>query len=396
MAATERVSLTEPPADVELGLPRDPLEYYVTYPDGGMRDDTGLIFWIPFWGEHPAGDYSALKLRPYLATKYDCLVVSVHYHGIQMKLPGPHIKLEMAPGWPEAMRERYGSPLTDNLGTILAHLASQGIDEVCPSLPMLVDMGVEYQSFGFLPALDHIAVLADVLNSYRIDRKRIILFGSSYGGYVAGLVFKFMQNTFSVVVENSGFSQVVRGELAPLETGARLWATADAGVRISLARKSPWTLTRETDPHYFRPGFERIRDLRVEEHYRTTETRLFGYHCVADEVTPLEDKEAYWRARGKTCRAHLTRVTERDIDGRMFKVLAHGMDASLRDLFDHAAARAGDLERDSDATDFERNTDAAFDCGDLTYHVRFRDDLSFAVDAAPTSSTEPRPPLVPG
>jgi cephalosporin-C deacetylase-like acetyl esterase len=77
----------------------------------------------------------------------------------------------------------------------------------------------EYQSFGFLPALDCLTVLGDVLNRFpMINKKKIIAYGSSYGGYIAMLCGKYAPNTFSVIIDNSGFSRAELKYIAGYET----------------------------------------------------------------------------------------------------------------------------------------------------------------------------------
>src|ERR1700675_2140186 len=59
---------------------------------------------------------------------------------------------------------------------------------------------------GVLPALDGLQVVHRLLGEHGLNRRRTFLLGTSYGGYIAGMMAKFAPATFRMVVDNSGFS----------------------------------------------------------------------------------------------------------------------------------------------------------------------------------------------
>ncbi|OMF91059.1 DUF2920 family protein [Paenibacillus sp. FSL R7-0337] len=69
----------KPHADIELGFSRKELDYYVTSPVEGVTGETGLILTIPGFGGLANSVYQLEKLNPYLAEKYNCLVVSLKW-----------------------------------------------------------------------------------------------------------------------------------------------------------------------------------------------------------------------------------------------------------------------------------------------------------------------------
>jgi Protein of unknown function (DUF2920) len=75
-----------PHPDIELKFPRQPIEYFVTLPDKGIKQDTGLIMFIPGFGMLANDDYVANKLSPHLANQHNCIVVSLNYFGIYNRL----------------------------------------------------------------------------------------------------------------------------------------------------------------------------------------------------------------------------------------------------------------------------------------------------------------------
>ena len=174
-----------PPDDIEVGFERSPMTYTLVAPSRGLGPNTGLIFWIIPWGMAANSEYSIEKLMPYLADKYDCLVACLNHHGVQVKF-AEQTNYFIPEGWFAKLQELYDIPLHDDLMPALAALREKGINSLPdPSLAIIALTGKDYLSWGFLPALDHVAALGDILKTHELNKKKLILLGSSYGGYVA-------------------------------------------------------------------------------------------------------------------------------------------------------------------------------------------------------------------
>jgi pimeloyl-ACP methyl ester carboxylesterase len=72
--------ISTPLPDLELAVPRAELEYKLALPPQGVGQQTGLIVYIHGFGARFDDPY-ACKLLPHLAEKYDCVAVSIDYHG---------------------------------------------------------------------------------------------------------------------------------------------------------------------------------------------------------------------------------------------------------------------------------------------------------------------------
>lgn len=374
----EKRQITAPP-DVELGLPREPLDYFLVAPDKGIGEKTGLIFWVVGWGMDPDGRYSIEKLMPYLANTHDCLVVSLKYHGQGIKAQEPHIEnIKVTKAWLDAVQQRYGVTMDGNeIASVFRKLSDRGVEDLPRDLSVYVDYGTQYLSFGFLPALDHIAVLGEVLKEFPVDRGRIMALGSSYGGYIISLMLKFMPHTLSLAIDNSGFSKVLREELSCEDSGMRQLSAGPGGIKFRAIVISPWKLRDERSPGYFRPAFSMIRDLTLIDHMQPCETQLYLFHSRIDHLAPYAEKEAFAKMRAQFAPTYFTEVTEADIDGRVFKTLDHGLQASMRGLFDLVADRAGSLVRTNALTDFDRETRVSLQCQDYKYHFTYAKDFTF-------------------
>lgn len=357
-------TLTAPPSDVELGHERQPIDYVLVEPEAGINDDTGLIFWVCGWGMSPTDKYCVSKLMPYLANQANCVVVSVVYHGLKLKLA--EVSLRFPVNWTQLMNQRFGTPVDAEPMDIINALPAHGVTEI----PMEPAFGIvqaeehEYLSWGFLPALDHIAVLGDVLSKYRVDKKRLIAMGTSYGGYIVNLMIKFMPNTFSCAIDNSGFTHVLPEMIASYEFQAPILAITPSGLRVPMMRLSAYTFRDPGAPNYFKESWKRIRDLSAPDHVRDSETKLYVFHSLEDTVASYEAKAAFCQLRAAYAPTELKTVAAADVDGALFKDLSHGMRASMRRMFDYVAAREGNMSRSETDTDFDTGSSILFDCGD--------------------------------
>ena len=365
-------TIDAPHPDIENGVPRRPLSYFVTPPEGGMNDETGVILAIEGFGSRPNSEY-AIKLRGYLATKYNCLAVTVGYFSQAVKYGG---SLAPHPDFFVNLRRHHGitvaatgnADISGLLQSLARILAENGITELDPSCVVIRHAGGEYQSFGLLPAIDHLQVLHEVLGRFPVRRSRLYAFGSSYGGYIALLLGKLAPATFRLIVDNSGF---VRAENS-------LYGDTRFVMQIGPLKVAAWepvVWSRDPrHPHFFGPAQAMVRDLLVDEHMRPSATRYFCTHYVADTVAPFAEKKSFADKMSRFAPVDLLAVTDGDIDGSLFKEPVHGLRASLRQLFDrsHAAWAAGGGEAAATGTtDFELGSRLVFRCGDRSYVLRY-------------------------
>ncbi|MDX9861957.1 MAG: DUF2920 family protein, partial [Rhodospirillales bacterium] len=233
--------------------------------------------------------------------------------------------------------------------------------------------------FGVLPAMDHLQVLGTVLKNYVVDRKRLFVLGTSYGGYIGLLLSKFAPNTFRLIVDNSGFS-------GPADTMPSLYGISSSIGAMRLVHRCLVAFSDDpSSPNYLSSSRKMIRDLAVAAHYHVpSETVVHSYHSEADTVAPIAAKKKLALVLGRRRRYDLRPISKADIDGRIFKNEKHGMDASLRGLFELSyrrwSAEAGDPPS---ITDFDLGTVIRFLCGEEDYVLKFgRDDVSLAVEPA--------------
>lgn len=366
--------LAHPHADLELGVPRRSLAYSVALPSAGIGPETGLIVYLFGYGGRFDDPY-ADKLRPFFADRYDCAVVTVDYHGALAQTASI---AEPAPDFFLKLKERHGVEVTAPVGsdistvakTVLTMMGERGIADLSEDCRFIkADNG--YVNFGVLPALDHLQVIARLLREYPLNRRRIMALGTSYGGYLALMMAKLAPNTFGLVIDNSGFS-------GPGDDWGTIFGQQHGtcgGIRYRLL--APDSFRRDpADPRYFTPSHFAIRELAEPGHAGPSKTVFHTYHSCHDKVAPTEAKVAAVRVLARHRRHDLRLVAEQDLDGRIFKRPDHGMDASMRGLFQlsYERWRKDAPENGQDITDFDLGTVTALPCRGCVYAVAFKND----------------------
>lgn len=354
------------------------MEYFVTFPDGyDPTKSYGLVFCIPGYGDTADSVYHADKLRPYLADKYNLLTVGVRYHNDQRFTNQSNIHLDSICQWYH-LKSNYFQGLNGNqvVDAIFDLLRSRNIFSLESRLAFKTSSFHKYSSFGFMPAIDHLKVLHDISNKINIDKHNIIAFGTSYGGYIASLMAKYAPQTFCLVIDNSGFCvsqlrEVFGGQVGGV--GAVNIKEIDGQrYEIPVTVDTIWSLD-ETSPYYFSDSHRKIRSLMVEEHRLPFNTMHCCYHSVRDTISPISLKDKTYSILKKYNPIFYKRIeTAVDIDGLVFKNLDHGMNASLRRLFDMAMVEYEKLNLEQEGlTDFDRDITYEFDCSDKTYKFAY-------------------------
>ncbi|MGE5380677.1 MAG: DUF2920 family protein [Methylocystaceae bacterium] len=375
--------------DVELGIPRKPIEYFVTRPSTPLNNNTGLLFTICGYGQMANEVYWLEKLNPYLADQYNCLVVNINYYGIN-RTTSPQVNDNAF----ALARNAYGYnldnpslPFDTRINNFLSWVHARGIQLLDARFNEFMFLeSEEYNSFGFLPALDHLMVLGRLLKDEEFNHQRIMVLGTSYGGYIGQLMGKFAPNTFAVIIDNSGFSRTRLGDLLTKELwkyGNLIRLGPNNEVNVFFSHNYPWTIYDETSPYYFSDACRCIRSLLHEKHRLKSSTRYYVFHSVCDnDIAPIADKDKVVEQLKRYNSIFYKRVTAEDIDGRLFKNLEHGMDASLKGIFNYVAdlerAKGYDFNQEG-IDDFKAAHTFCFSCGLKDYIFEYNSDYQMSV-----------------
>lgn len=365
-------AIAQPHPDIELGVKRSRMTYMARLPATGINSDTGLILYIGGYGMNPRDAYTT-RLLSYLADRHNCVAATLDYFGARM-VAGQPGRLAPHPDFFRNLAKHYGLVLSvpkgmameEVLSRVATVFAENGVSQL-PDDCMLLNHADEYNSMGFLPALDGLAVVHDLLTTFALDETRLFLLGTSYGGYIAGLMAKFAPRTFRMIVDNSGFSSA-EDDQAALLGWQKLFINGVAMLCQTLPSWSP----DPRAPNFFSREHRAIRDLLRRDHVLPGTARIYAYHSATDTVAPTARKLRLREAYRDRAPYELSVIDESAIDGGLFKTPAHGMKASLRGLFDLSHEKflrdGGAL---SDATDFDHASDHVFACGAKDYRITF-------------------------
>jgi len=384
----EEQVITIPHQDIELGVERKHLEYFLTFPKDGVNADTGLVFCIPAWGDRADSPYQRTKLRPYIADRYNCVTCGINYFGIQPVLLDEYL---MAPS-PTFMKEihaLYGihpHDYTDQDNISLKQLSNllckKGITRLPSSCRSLFRLkNGEYESFGFLPALDHLIVCGEVLKRVSLNSSRIIAFGSSYGGYIALLLAKYAPYTFSAVIDNSGFVRPSMNNVAGVDLIYNANIREFCGVAYPWVIDNLWRIHDELSPYYFSDAHRSIRSLLPGGQDHHPVSKYYIFHAEEDCIAPTQEKRIFVNIIEKHAGNVQARfIRKEDLDGRLFKTTEHGMQASLRGLFDLAYQMDGaGLAKNDQETDFSLESSHAFRCKGQFYRFDYKNESQLQV-----------------
>lgn len=392
MTASVKLSL-EPHGDVELGFQRGPLEAFLTLPEAGITEETGIIMVLGGWGEQAGAVYQE-ELRSFLADKLNCIAVGVNYFGSfrnQALRISPDFlhninriyNLEMS--LEDFKKARSEEELYRVIAEIIVPRGVTSLDLRCQ--PTIVTGREEYQSWGFLPAVDCLQVLGEVLKTYPVNTKRIIAYGKGYGAYVALLLGKFAPNTFSVVIDREGYS---RSELKHIACGEFMDSDyvyafnirfSDIKFTITSGSNNPWTIEDELSPSYFSDSHRKIRSLLEEKHRVESDTRYYMFHSEEDGVASISDKDRCVDILQKYNQVSYNRFPERnpgelEENKRLTEdAYSNIADKELLEWVEKIDTMS--LAKASPDNDFSLNSSYKFDCGEKKYCFEF--DQSYAI-----------------
>ncbi|MCW5759108.1 MAG: DUF2920 family protein, partial [Phenylobacterium sp.] len=360
--------------DYEIGLPRTaPLVYDVAWPQEG--EAPGVVLVIAGFGGDTDGAYSR-GLRRHIVETTGMGAVGVRYHafharhtnGAAVRIdPADHAAL-LGAAW--LAKAPVGNPA--DFGEVCRALGAAKVG-IAPRVWIDPPHG-EAQNFGVIQALDHLAVIGDLLeNAPPFDTRRIVVLGSSHGGYIAHMIAKFAPSTLAAVIDNSSYAQPPMNYLAIGD--APEYTVGFEGLSVHARVRSAWTVSDRHAPNFYDRDRDLIRDLRYPPHLAAMRasaadagTQYFMVNAAVDPISPPVAKRRQQAALARAgFRSELSLVGPEQIDGKVFKAVTHGLDASLKGLFDRYIGRVVPREVPVDAN---RGAVVEYACVDRGYRFR--------------------------
>jgi len=331
--------------DFELGIKRkSSLTYSITTPIGKPK---GIVFVIPGFGADSNQEYQQ-KLRIHIATSYNLAAVSVNYHAIQIR-PETKAKIVLEQedilSLQDAIRRNNLCPQSDLISNLEAlskiSMANNHVETLSCSL---VPPNGDYQNFGIMQAVDHLFVLADILENFKNEEFPVIAFGSSHGGYIANLMAKFAPNTFAAVFDNSSYASAPYNYVLGRQTNMHEFNYQEQqypNIIFKCFSHNLWNLNRNSQ-NFFSHDRQVIRAFHSKEHLKdmarfgNNKTQYRFIHSLTDGISPFREKKRYSDLLKQFgFDVMLKEISNHDVDGQFVKNLDHGMGLSLKRMFDH-------------------------------------------------------------
>lgn len=358
-------------ADFELRRDREaPLHYVAALPEEPAQ---GLAFLIPGFGGDTDEAY-ADSLRRRVVEGHGMIAVSVRYHCFGAR-PATGAKLEvdgrdhlMLLGLAAVHGVALGDP--KDLIDVAKRLQAAGVRTTLRAT--LKPARGEYQNFGIMQALDHLAVLGRLRErGASFDERRIVALGSSHGGYIAHLMAKIAPGTLAMVIDNSSYTRPPMNYLGQ-ETSSEYVAPLVDGIVLQCRTQSAWTTADRKAANFYDRNRDLIRDTAYGRHLDVARSAAMDQGCAfrmvnsaVDSISPPDMKRSQVAAlRAAGFDARLLVVEQEHLDGKLFKRLAHGLDASLAGLFDLAVAELSPRQMPLDA---DVGAEVVYDCVDASY-----------------------------
>ena len=368
--------------DYELSGPPRNVSYRVSHPPGTSK---GLIFFVACFGLD--NEYIDNWLGK-ASEKYQMHAICVEYHcfysrpeqgaTISFTQRSTNELIQLCHKWEIKYDLNRLNEAIHELGSRLP--GKERIEGV-----ELVPKDRLYQNFGVVQALDHLYVIADLCKSgTQTNWSNIIFFGSSHGGYISHMVNKFAPNTIRVIIDNSSY---ISPPPQYMGLGSEYYINFN-NLLIGCSTKTLWQYSSLYEPTFYGALNRELRDTANGGHLREMSEKssripsVIAYQSSTNDYISHPDNKKYQRDQYEKEGFYydLRLIRQEDIDGKLFKSLCHGMDASLWDLFCHAMAGISDMPSTKNVIDHLRETILRFETSGGTVIIKHSSNSIKAVE----------------
>ena len=291
-------------------------------PECGTNDETGILFFISGYGA-TLDSHVFQRMRKEFCDQYNVITAKGDYFGSKYLKPELNelIKLLHSLGrLPELENERQGF-----------------VNEISETEDEFNDMGI-------MQALDHVSSLLCLIEELRADdiifnTKKIILFGSSHGGYLSYLVNAICPGLVSCIIDISSY-------LIPyyIENN-RLYRDPELDVKVGVE------YFIKTHPAY--RYHEKLYDLRFLYQSMENTCKIIAFQGTEDWMVDAQEKA---RFISQVQNAELMMIGAEDVDGVLCKSANHGLDMDFFVLFEMMMPLISKLLRQKSSTIELQNT----------------------------------------
>jgi len=242
----------------------------------------------------------------------------------------------------------------------------------------ITDTKGDHQDFGLIQAIDVLTVVADLKQNKKyknINWSKLSIVGSSHGGYIASMCDKLAPNTFSTVVNNSGWIKAYID--FPYNKTSGNYATLKATTKDN----NYWSKDKN-DKNFLSLDHYEIRDLSHTKHLKKhlkikdniKSCKYIFIHTSEDHLIPINEKDKYIKELEENgydiTYIRLSNLSQ--LDGKTFKNLKHGANASIKGLvIDYIIKNRYKLNTIIN-NDFDLNSKIKYTCKNGKYIINYK------------------------
>lgn len=300
------------------------IKIYYSLPDDGVNEDTGILLLIAGFGANSNSNVYK-KMRNKFADKYNLVTIQCDYFGWEFmqevnEIKNIEINKNIFEIFTKGELDKIYKDRMFDFNKFLEISKNCNIDLQAEAV--LNENSKNFNDMGIMQAIDNITAVLSVINilnnnGYIFNKKKIILYGYSHGGYLAYLCNAFAPKLFSLIIDNSAW-------IYPLYINDYRILCSTIG-KLNLKVKFNYLASKI------------IRDIKVLDLkwlYSNFENRcnIICYHGVSDELICNLDKKAFCDSI-KKCK--YKEISEDKIDNVIFKSTSHGLNADFIKLFEY-------------------------------------------------------------
>lgn len=302
--------------------PRE-FKFYFSEPEQGVNRETGLLLLIPGFGAS-ADSKVYKKMRSKFADEHNLITVQCDYFGQSFMQESHSVALNLSKEslqgvfTPAEIEEISSSKLQINKFVEIA----KNYNLTIPAKELLDESPLNFNDMGIMQAIDNITAVYYIFkiledNKKLLNTKKVILYGHSHGAYLSYLCNALAPGLFSLLIDNSSW----------------LFPAYLKGSRFLYTSVEKMTFKVEFDYLASKMDYDE-EFLNLSSLYRSfaNKCRVECFHGTNDNLISHIEKARFCNMI-ENCTYH--EISEKSIDGKMFKSNSHGLDANFIHLFDY-------------------------------------------------------------
>ena len=310
------------------------INIYFSEPEQGVNHETGILLMIPGYGAN-ANSNVYKKMRSQFADQYNLVTVQCDYFGWQF-MQSDNLSLQLNPTESDMMKIFTAGEI-DSI-----RLDSQNLIEVCSLYNEKFEFKVnlseaasDFNDMGIMQAIDNItailvvkAILED--NNLAFNKDKFIIYGHSHGAYLSYLCNAFAPQLFSMIIDNSAW-------LFPeyMKNGRSLYYKVGKSQIICKFDYLARSIVKDQEMLSLPSLYKNFKN----------QCQIICFHGINDNFNNFFEKEKFCR---DVNRCTFKSISEKEVDGKIFKSSNHGLDADFLELFDFAYKQySGEAKKDN-------------------------------------------------